>query len=84
MNNNEQPNYILKFNESAWMPKNDAQSWVKKMLLIILAFGIIVSFIFKENIFSEISFYSKATLISLILGGTLFIKTKKKFHQKWK
>lgn len=78
MNNNEQPNYILKANEDVSMPKNDTKSktlsWVKKTTLIIVAILIIGSFIFGDNLFSELSFSAKSLLIALIMG-LFFTKT---------
>ncbi|GGA79709.1 hypothetical protein [Ornithinibacillus halotolerans] len=64
----EKPNYILKANEGVIVPKNDNFSKLKKVVWIIVGLVIIGSFIFQENIFSELTWSARIMLIVLAIG----------------
>lgn len=68
MNNNEQPNYILKFNDSTLKKVNDKNSKIKNAVIVIVAILIIGSFIFQDNLFSELSWTARILLICLAIG----------------
>lgn len=76
---NPNPRYVLTFDESAWIPKKNAKQIlvVKKLVFGVLAFGILGSLVFRENLFADISFHAKATLISFLLG-MCFVKSRVK------
>lgn len=68
MNNNEQPNYVLKFNDSVTKKIEDTNSKIKKAVGIIIAIIVIGSIIFGENLFLEISWTSRVLFICLAIG----------------
>ena len=49
MNNNEQPNYVLKFNDSVKKKIENKNSKIKKAIAIIIAIIVIGSIIFKKK-----------------------------------
>lgn len=73
------PKYVLKFNESAWIPKKNTKQilLLKRFVWGAVAVCLIGSFLFKDNLFWELSFYAKATLIGLFFG-TLFVNARAK------
>ena len=68
MNNNQQPNYVLKFNETDSRKVKDRNYYIKKTVVIIIAIIVIFSIIFGENLFLELSWTARILLIALALG----------------
>lgn len=68
MNDNEQPNYVLKFNETDSKKVKDSNYFIKKTVVIIIAAIVILSIIFGDNLFLELSWTARILLISLALG----------------
>jgi len=66
--NNNQPNYVLKFNDSTLKKVNDKNSKIKTAVIIIVAILIIGSFIFQDNLFSELNWTARILLICLAIG----------------
>lgn len=77
MNNNQKPNYVLKFNETVKKPIKDTNYKIKKAVLIIIAILIIGSLIFNDNLFNELGWTSRIILLSLFIG-TLFTGKQEK------
>ena len=75
----ENPIYVLKTNESAWAPTQNAKQVVfaKKAVRIILVVLLLGSFVFGDNLFGELSLMPKVLLIAIFLG-TWFAKAKEK------
>ncbi|GGA79698.1 hypothetical protein [Ornithinibacillus halotolerans] len=68
----EKPNYVLKAKEAMLVPKNP-NPWlgrIKKGVWIIVAFVILSSLIFQENMFKELSWSSQVMLVVLAVGLT--------------
>ena len=57
MNNNQQPNYVLKFNETDSRKVKDRNYYIKKAVVIIIAIIVIITF-FLFTFFSLVSFGS--------------------------
>lgn len=72
------PNYILKADEAVLMPTKDNTSFhkIKVTVWVILAIILMLSFVFRENIFGQLNWTSRCLLIALALG-TCFIGPKK-------
>lgn len=68
MNNNQQPNYVLKFNETDSRKVKDRNYYIKKAVVIIIAIIVIFSIIFGENLFLELSWTAIILLIAIALG----------------
>ena len=68
MNNNEQPNYVLKFNDSVLKRIEDKNSKIKKAVVVIIAIIVIGSIILGENLFLELSWTVRILLICLAIG----------------
>lgn len=68
MNNNQQPNYVLKFNETDSRKVKDRNYYIKKAVVIIIAIIVIFSIIFGENLFLELSWTARILLIAIALG----------------
>lgn len=68
MNDNEQPNYVLKFNETDSKKVKDSNYFIKKTVVIIIVAIVIFSIIFGSNLFLELSWVARILLISLALG----------------
>ena len=68
MNNNQQPNYVLKFNETDGRKVKDRNYYIKKAVVIIIAIIVIFSIIFGENLFLELSWTARILLIAIALG----------------
>ena len=68
MNNNQQPNYVLKFNETDSRKVKDRNYYIKKTVVIISAIIVIFSIIFGENLFLELSWTARILLIAIALG----------------
>ena len=75
MNDNKQPNYVLKFNETDSKKVKDSNYFIKKTVVIIIAAIVILSIIFGDNLFLELSWTARILLISLALG-VLFTEKK--------
>lgn len=75
----ENPVYVLRTNESAWAPTQNAKQveFAKKAVRIILVVLLVGSFVFSDNLFSELSLMPKVLLIAIFLG-TCFAKSKEK------
>ena len=71
-NNNNQPNYVLKTVENIRVPKSEKNNSIKGVIIGILVILILGSFIFRDNLFGELSWTTKIILISLVFG-TLFL-----------
>lgn len=68
MNNNQQPNYVLKFNETDSRKVKDRNYYIKKAVVIIIAIIVIFSIIFGENLFLDLSWTARILLIAIALG----------------
>ena len=68
MNNNQQPNYVLKFNETDSKKVKDRNYYIKKAVVIIIAIIVIFSIIFGENLFLELSWTARILVIAIALG----------------
>ena len=68
MENNENPNYVLKFNDTDRKKVKDSTYFIKRIVIIIIAAIIILSIIFGDNLFLELSWTTRILLISLALG----------------
>lgn len=77
MENNQQPKYVLKFNESVRKTVKDTNYKIKIAVVIIIAVIILGSIIFQDNLFSELSWTTRMILISLVLGVMFTGKTEK-------
>ena len=66
--------YVLSFNEAVYVPKNknNKQHYIKIAVWVIVGIIIIASFIFKDNMFKQLSWTARVLLISLCIG-TFFI-----------
>lgn len=75
----ENPIYVLRTNESAWAPTQNAKqvAFAKKAVRIILVVLLLGSFVFGDNLFGELSLMPKVLLIAIFLG-TCFAKDKEK------
>lgn len=63
-----QPNYVLKLNDTDLKKVNDKNNKIKTAVLIIVAILIVGSFIFQDNLFAELSWTARLLLISLAIG----------------
>lgn len=68
MNNNEQPNYVLKFNRVTQKEIENEMSKLKKPVVFIIIAIILGSIIFGENLFVELSWTARMILIGLAIG----------------
>lgn len=68
MNNNQQPNYVLKFNETDSKKVKDRNYYIKKAVVIIIAIIVIFSIIFGKNLFLELSWTARILVIAIALG----------------
>lgn len=67
-NNNQQPNYVLKFNETDSKKVKDRNYFIKKAVVIIIAIIVVLSIIFGENLFLKLSWTTRILLIAIALG----------------
>ena len=67
-NSNQQPNYVLKFNETDRKKIKDHNYFIKKAVVIIIAIIVVLSIIFGENLFLELSWTTRILLIAIALG----------------
>ena len=75
--NNENLNYVLKFNETVRKTVKDTNYKIKIVVIIIIGIIILGSIIFQDNLFSELSWTARIILISLALGVMFTGKTEK-------
>lgn len=78
METNKEPNYVLKMNEAVLMPVEESK-WkiiLKKIINMLIFTLFIFSFVFQENLFSELSLGSKIIFFSLIIWA-ISNRTKK-------
>lgn len=70
----EEPNYVLRTNESVLMPGEESkwESILRKAVLAIIAIIIVASIIFQENLFLELSIISRILLILLTIKVIFF------------
>lgn len=68
MTNNQQPNYVLKFNETDRKKIKDHNYFIKKAVVIIIAIIVVLSIMFGENLFLELSWTTRILLIAIALG----------------
>lgn len=64
----EEPNYVLKANEGVLVPKNENLSKLKVAVWIIVGVILIVSIVFQDNLFSELSWSARIMLVVLAVG----------------
>ncbi len=76
MNNNQQPNYVLKFNETDSKKVKDRNYYIKTAVVTIIAILVILSIIFEENLFLELSWTVRILLIAIALGILFTCKKK--------
>ena len=67
-NSNQQPNYVLKFNETDRKKIKDHNYFIKKAVVIIIVIIVVLSIIFGENLFLELSWTTRILLIAIALG----------------
>lgn len=67
----EVPNYVLKSVENMRVPKDEKKTSLKKLILIIIGILFVGSFVFKTNLFGELSWITRIILLTAFLG-TLF------------
>lgn len=77
MENNENPNYVLKFNETVLKTVKDINYKIKKAVMIIVGIIILASIIFQNNFFSDLNWITKIMLLSLVLGVMFTGKNEK-------
>jgi hypothetical protein len=68
MENNEQPNYVLSFNEGVLVPKKNKYSFMKKAVIAIIVILVIGSIIFQDNLFLELDWTTRILLIGIALS----------------
>lgn len=68
MEENNKPNYVLKFNNSTLQKVEDKNSKIKKAVVIIIAVIVIGSILLGENLFLELSWTVRILLICLAVG----------------
>jgi len=66
----EQCNYVLKLNEAVTVDKYKHMDVMRKIVWIVVAVIILGSFVFKDNLFTELSWYARIMLIVIGLGVT--------------
>jgi len=66
----EQPNYALKLNEAILVDKSKRITVMRKIVWIVVAIIIIGSFVFGDNLFGELSWFARITLIVIGIGVT--------------
>ena len=68
--------YCLKMDEAVLVPKEGYRKieWFKKAVWIVVAVIVLASFVFRSNIFAELSWTARLLLIFMAIG-TLFINT---------
>ena len=76
MESQEQPKYVLKFNETVRKTVKDNNYKIKIAVVIIVAVIILGSIIFQDNLFSELSWTTRIILISLVFGVMFTGKTE--------
>lgn len=74
MEENNKPNYVLKFNDSTLQKIEDKNSKMKKAVVIIIVIIVIGSIIFGENLFLELSWTARILLICLSVGFLFYEK----------
>ena len=67
---------MLKFNETDSKKVKDSNYFIKKTVVIIIAIIVILSIIFGENLFLELSWTARVLLIALALGILFTGKTE--------
>lgn len=77
MENQEQPKYVLKFNETVRKTVKDTNYKIKMVVLIIIGITIVGSLIFQDNLFTELGWTARIILISLFIGTLFTGKTEK-------
>lgn len=70
MNQDKEPNYILKTNEAVLMPTKQSEKFKFVRIGVLIVIGVIVcsSLIFQDNLFSELSWTARCLLIALAIG----------------
>lgn len=76
MNNNEQPKYVLKFNETVRKTVKDINYRIKMAVIIIIAGIKLGSIIFQKNLFKELNPTARITLICLVMRVMFTGKTE--------
>lgn len=74
----EHPDYVLRAEEAVLVPKKDTEILVKLKPAVWIVIGIIIilSFIFGDNIYKELSWTARGLLVALAMGIFLSIRTK--------
>lgn len=75
----DRPNYILRANDGILMPKKDPGILIKIKPAVWVIAGVIIiaSFVFRDNIFNELSWTARMLLVSLAVG-TFFINSEER------
>lgn len=75
----QSPKYVLKGNETAYVPKQNASFLAKARTVVwcVIAVLFVASFIFRDNLFSQMTVTARICLIGLFIG-TLFVKKEEK------
>ena len=78
------PKYTMHLTEAKWCPpdKHTKTGRIRTAVWIIVLIIMIASFIFKENIFMELSWTARILLISLCINLPLFWHEKKPFEME--
>ncbi|MCA1054930.1 hypothetical protein LCM10_08030 [Rossellomorea aquimaris] len=64
---NEQPNHVLSTYENILVPKNEKMSKLRNVLLIVIASIIVLSMVFQDNLFSELSWTTQVLFIPVVI-----------------
>lgn len=74
----DKPNYVLKTNEAVLMPINHSKgkNVLKTCVWVVVGVIIVGSFLFQDNLFSELSWTARILLIALVLDVSFFGEKK--------
>ena len=62
-----EPNYILKFDETCFIPQESKTSWISKIAGAVLVLLLVFSFIFRVNMFAKMSVAALVLLFWVII-----------------
>lgn len=62
-----EPNYILKFDETCFVPQKSKTSWISKVAGAVLVMLLVFSFIFRVNMFAKMSVTALVLLFWVII-----------------
>jgi hypothetical protein len=72
----ESPNYVLSTNENILVPKNEKIESLKSVVLAILLIILIGSFVFRDNLFTELPWSTRGLFVVIMIG--VFISGNKR------